>query len=70
MPSVIYKLFALCVVRLIVVVPFKRAYPKVEHLKVASLGQALALPTNIRLGWKGLAGTMLWLIIKSRNLRP
>ncbi len=28
-----------------------------EHLKSASLGQALALPTNIRLGWKGSAGT-------------
>jgi hypothetical protein len=29
----------------------------VEHLKGASLGQALALPANIRLGWKGLPGT-------------
>ncbi len=28
-----------------------------EHLKGASLGQALALPTNIRLGWKGSAWT-------------
>ncbi len=27
------------------------AYPRVEHLKSASLGEALALPTNIRLGW-------------------
>jgi hypothetical protein len=27
------------------------AYPKVDHLKGASLGQALALPTNIILGW-------------------
>ncbi len=34
-----------------------RSLPKVEHLKGASLGQALALPTNIRLGWKGFAGT-------------
>ncbi len=33
------------------------AYPRVEHLKGASLGYALALPTNIRLGWKGLPGT-------------
>ncbi len=30
------------------------AYPRVEHLKGASLGKYLALPTNIRLGWKGL----------------
>jgi len=27
--------------------------PRGEHLKGASLWQALALPTNIRLGWKG-----------------
>jgi hypothetical protein len=27
-----------------------------EHLKGASLGQALILTTNIRLGWKGLPG--------------
>jgi len=33
------------------------AYPRVEHLKGASLGYALALPANIRLGWKGLPGT-------------
>jgi len=26
-------------------------------LKGASLGQATALPANIRLGWKGLPGT-------------
>jgi hypothetical protein len=29
----------------------------VEHLKGASLRQALVLPTNIRLAWKGLPGT-------------
>jgi hypothetical protein len=29
------------------------AYPRVEHLK----GRLLASPINIRLGWKGLAGT-------------
>jgi hypothetical protein len=29
----------------------------VEILKVASLAQAAALPTNIRLSWKGLPGT-------------
>jgi hypothetical protein len=33
------------------------AYPRVEHLKGASLGYAPALPTNIRLGWNGLPGT-------------
>jgi hypothetical protein len=30
------------------------AYPMAQHLKRASLGQALAILTNIRLGWKGL----------------
>jgi hypothetical protein len=34
-----------------------RSFPRVEHLKIASLGQDLALPTNIKLGWKGLAWT-------------
>ncbi len=34
-----------------------RAYPRVEHLKDSSIGYALALPTNNRLGWKGLPGT-------------
>jgi hypothetical protein len=33
------------------------AYLRVEHLKGASFGQALALPANTRLGWKGLSGT-------------
>jgi len=33
------------------------AYPRVEHLKSASLGQAPASPANIRLGWKSLSGT-------------
>jgi hypothetical protein len=33
------------------------ACSRVEHWKVASLGSALALLTNIRLGWKGLPGT-------------
>ncbi len=33
------------------------AYLTVEHLKGASLGYALAIPANIRLGWKGLPGT-------------
>jgi hypothetical protein len=31
------------------------AYPRVEYLKDASLGQALT--SNIRLDWKGLLGT-------------
>ncbi len=34
-----------------------RTLPRVEHLKVASLGWPLALPANIRLGWKGLPRT-------------
>ena len=33
------------------------ANPKVEHLKAASMGCAMALPANIRLGWKGKPGT-------------
>ncbi len=33
------------------------AYTRVEHLKAASLGWALALPANIRLGRQGLPGT-------------
>jgi hypothetical protein len=33
------------------------AYFRETHLKGASLGQAPALLTNIRLGWKGLPGT-------------
>ncbi len=33
------------------------AYPRVKHLKGASLGQAPALPANIRLGLKSLPGT-------------
>jgi hypothetical protein len=32
------------------------ANPRVEHMKGASLGLTLALPANIRLGWKGLPG--------------
>ncbi len=30
-----------------------RSLPRVEHMKVASLGQALALPGNVRLGLPG-----------------
>jgi hypothetical protein len=34
------------------------AFPRVEHLKCAPvLGMLLALPKNIRLGWRGLPGT-------------
>jgi hypothetical protein len=33
------------------------AYPKAEHLKGSSIGQAPALPTNIRLGWRVLQVT-------------
>jgi hypothetical protein len=32
-------------------------YPRVEHLKGASLGWTPAFPANIRLGWKSLPGT-------------
>ncbi len=32
------------------------AYSRVKHLKDYSLRYALALPTNTRLGWKGLPG--------------
>jgi hypothetical protein len=43
--------------------------PRVEHLKGASLGlgQALALPANTRLGWKGWPGTNTSLLWKSVN---
>jgi hypothetical protein len=34
-----------------------RTYPRVEHLRGTSLGLALALLTNIRLGWEGLSET-------------
>jgi hypothetical protein len=33
------------------------AYPRVEHLKGASLVWAPALPANIGLGWKDFPGT-------------
>jgi len=32
------------------------AYPIAEHMKDSSVGLAPALPTNIKLGWKGLPG--------------
>jgi hypothetical protein len=32
------------------------AYPRVEHLKDASLVKAPALPASIRLGWNSLPG--------------
>ncbi len=34
-----------------------RSYPRVEHLKSASLGQASAVPANIMLGWRDLTVT-------------
>jgi hypothetical protein len=35
-----------------------KAYARVEHLKgTPLLGRLMALPTNTRLGWKGLPGT-------------
>jgi hypothetical protein len=33
------------------------AYPRGEQLKGVSLGQAVALLANIKIGWKGLPGT-------------
>jgi hypothetical protein len=51
MLSVTYKPVILNVAMLSVVAP-----PTVGHLKGASLGSALVLPTNIRQGWKGLPG--------------
>jgi hypothetical protein len=33
------------------------AYPRVDNIKVDSVGQALTLPANIRIGWKYLAET-------------
>ncbi len=44
------------------------AYPKKEYLKGATLGQASALITTIRLGKKGLPWTMFWLIWPLRDL--
>jgi hypothetical protein len=35
------------------------AYPRVEHVKGASLGWALTLHANIRLGWKAYKGQTL-----------
>ena len=34
----------------------KVSLPRMEHLKYASLGEAPALPENIRVGWKGFLG--------------
>ncbi len=36
---------------------FRQAYLSVEYLKGATLGYPPALPTNMRIGWKGLPGT-------------
>jgi hypothetical protein len=33
------------------------AYPSEAPFRCSTLGSLLALPTNIRLGWKGLPGT-------------
>jgi hypothetical protein len=48
---------ASCLVKCLWVRP--GAYPRVEQLKVSSLGSATAaaLPANIKLGWKTLQGT-------------
>ncbi len=44
------------------------AWPKVQHLKDASLGYAQALPANIRLNWKGLPGTSASAYYKNSQL--
>jgi len=33
------------------------AYPRVEHLKGVHRSEILVLPTNNRLGWKGMSRT-------------
>jgi hypothetical protein len=43
------------------------AYHRKEPLKSSLIGQAPALPTNIRQGWKGLPGTNTSLLQKSVN---
>jgi hypothetical protein len=35
------------------------AYPRVDNIKVDSIGKALTLPANIRIGWKDLAETSI-----------
>ncbi len=45
----------------------QEAYPRVEHLKGASLELAPALTANIRLAWKDLLGTNTSLLRKSAN---
>jgi hypothetical protein len=50
------------------------AYPRVKHPKGVSLGQAMALLANIRLGWKVLPFTYTlayydyWYITVSNNM--
>jgi hypothetical protein len=44
-----------------------RTYPRVEHLKDASLRLAPALPANIRLGWKAARDQHSSLLGKSVN---
>jgi hypothetical protein len=46
------------------------AYPRVEHLKGASLVYPPVLSTNIRLGWRGLLGTNTLAYYENRKLRP
>ncbi len=45
------------------------AYPRVDHLKGVSLGQAAALPVNTILSWKGVQGTNTLAYSKLCNLR-
>jgi hypothetical protein len=45
------------------------AYPRVAHLKGASLRSAPAFLVNIRLDWEGLPGTNTLAYIEIRKLR-
>ncbi len=45
-------------------------YPSEAHFRLKILGTLLALPTNIRLGWKSLSGTNTLPYTNIRILRP
>ncbi len=46
------------------------AYSRIVHQRCTSLGQSLALLTNIRLGWKGLPGTNSRAYYKHSSITP
>ncbi len=45
------------------------AHPRAEYLQGALLGQAPALPTNIRLGWRSTTVANTFLITNNRKLQ-